>query len=77
MSVQTTRPKWHRLLLAVLDALLLNLALVTAIWLRFDGGVPAQWWDFYEHAAIWITPPLLLFGWLFGLYNRVWEYARG
>ncbi|MGI5819800.1 MAG: SDR family NAD(P)-dependent oxidoreductase [Armatimonadota bacterium] len=60
----------------VADAALLNIALVMAMWLRFDGDIPAMWWDFYRVSALWITPSLLIFGFAFGLYNRVWQYAR-
>jgi len=69
--------KWHRLLLPVVDAVLLNIALVLALWLRFEGGISPEWWQFYETAAIWLTPLLIVSSWAFGLYNRVWEYARG
>ncbi|MFO8080352.1 MAG: nucleoside-diphosphate sugar epimerase/dehydratase [Armatimonadota bacterium] len=76
MSESQSGIQWHRGLLLILDALLLNIAIVIAMWLRFDGQIPAVWWEFYRISALWITPALLLFGFAFGLYNRVWEYAR-
>jgi FlaA1/EpsC-like NDP-sugar epimerase len=77
VSTQKTGPKWHRLLLPVIDGALLNAAVIVALWLRFEGGIPSEWWLFYERTAVWLTPFLLISCWLFGLYNRVWEYARG
>ena len=63
-------------MLLVIDAILINLAVIVALLLRFEGAVPAEWWGFYGRAVIWLTPFLLLFNWTLGLYNRVWEYAR-
>ncbi len=76
MSEARKGTKWHRALVLVVDAALLNTALIIAMWLRFDGDIPATWWGFFRLSSLWITPPLLLFGFAFGLYNRVWQYAR-
>ena len=70
------RHKGHKVLLAAIDALLINLVLITALWLRFEGAVPDQWWTVYPHAVLWLTAPALLLNWTLGLYNRVWRYAR-
>ncbi len=69
--------RWHKLLLIAFDALLVNAALLISLWLRFEGVIPSVWWPFYESAAVWFTPLTLLACYAFGLYNRVWEYARG
>lgn len=66
---------WRRLLLAVIDAVIINGVIITALWLRFEGNVPVQWWGLYLHTTGWITPLMMIVCYAFGLYNRVWEYA--
>ncbi len=68
--------QWHRGLLLVLDAVLVAVAVAIAMWLRFEGQIPPIWWGFFSLSFLWITPALLVFGFIFGLYNRVWEFAR-
>ena len=75
--VETLRLRWHRLLLVAVDGLFVNAALFIALWLRLEGDVSPHWSEFHESAAIWLTPLTLFFCCSFGLYNRVWEYARG
>ncbi len=76
MSEARTGVRWHRALLVLLDALLINAAILMAIWLRFDGQIPPLWWEFFRIASLWLTPLMIVFGSLLGLYNRVWAYAR-
>ena len=66
---------WRRWLLAVMDAVIINVVIITALWLRFEGNVPVQWWGLYLHTTGWITPLMMIVCYAFGLYNRVWEYA--
>lgn len=66
---------WSRLLLAVIDAGIINLCLLAAFWLRFEGAIPPQYWRLYMHTAPWITPLFIATAYGFGLYNRIWEYA--
>ncbi|MGC9319568.1 MAG: polysaccharide biosynthesis protein, partial [Armatimonadota bacterium] len=68
--------KWHRLLLLLVDALIVNAVLLLSFWLRFEGSIPGVWWDFYVRVTIVLTPLMLVSSYLFGLNNRVWEYAR-
>ncbi|HCA47367.1 MAG TPA: polysaccharide biosynthesis protein [Armatimonadetes bacterium] len=68
--------QWHRALLLILDAALLAVAFIIAMWLRFEGHIPPVWWRFFTLSVLWIAPALLVFGFIFGLYNRVWEFAR-
>lgn len=76
MPQPARRWPWQKLLLLIVDAVLINAALLLALWLRFEGGIPAVWWEFQRQAALLLTPWVLLAGWVFGLYNRVWEFAR-
>lgn len=66
---------WLRLLLAVIDAVVINAAFVIALWLRFEGSIPGQWWSLYLGTTGWITPLVILSCYALGLYNRVWDYA--
>ena len=66
---------WMRVVLAVIDAVIINAVMVTALWLRFEGGISTQWWSVYLHATVWLTPLMVAILYGFGLYNRVWEYA--
>ncbi len=56
-------------------ALLLQVAYVLALLLRFEGAVPAQYWRGYLVVAPWFTG-LSLAGFFFaGLYHGLWRYA--
>ncbi len=63
------------ILLMVSDALLVILALWLALWLRFDGAVPAQYLESFRTAAMIFTVISLAIFYPFGLYNRLWQYA--
>lgn len=69
------RFNWSRCLLVLIDAIIINLCVVAAFWLRFEGRVPAEYWRLYLDTTAWITPLLLAIGMGFGLYRRIWEYA--
>lgn len=69
------RFNWFRLLLVAIDAIILNLCVIAAFWLRFDGQIPQEYWHLYADTALWLTPLFILFGIGFGIYNRIWEYA--
>ncbi len=66
---------WKRVLLSASDMVAINLSVAAALWLRFEGGVPAAYWEFYGYTAPYITVIVVLTFYGFGLYNRVWEYA--
>ncbi|GAH18409.1 unnamed protein product, partial [marine sediment metagenome] len=69
------RINWLRLLLAVMDAVVINAAFVVALWLRFEGSIPAEYGSLYLRTTGWITPLVILSCYALGLYNRVWDYA--
>ena len=63
------------LLLALGYTLLLQLAFAGSLLLRFEGTVPAVFWDGYLRAAPWYTG-LSLAGFLAaGLFHGLWRYA--
>lgn len=61
--------------LILIDAILVNLSMVIALWIRFDGRVPFPYnVNFIYNAPIATIIIVGLFI-LFGLYRRVWQYA--
>ncbi len=69
-----SRPKRMLILMAV-DAVLVNAALLLALWLRFDGAIPRQYIVSYQQLALVFTVVRLACFYAFGLYNRLWQYA--
>ncbi|MHB8125743.1 MAG: polysaccharide biosynthesis protein [Desulfitobacteriaceae bacterium] len=66
------------LLLMLIDALLINLAAFGSFYLRFerfDGSIPLEYYQTYYHTAIVATILYIVVFYLFGLYNRLWQYA--
>lgn len=68
------RSHW-RLLLVFIDALLVSMALYIALYLRFDGMIGAKYMLAYRQLLPFFTLVLLVSFYLFGLYNRLWQYA--
>ncbi|HHV56943.1 MAG TPA: polysaccharide biosynthesis protein [Firmicutes bacterium] len=63
------------LVLALADALVVNLALLCSLWLRFDGYIPLSFLRTGWRLAPWVTGIYLFSFYLFGLYRRLWRYA--
>ncbi len=62
-------------LLLVLDVVLLNVAFFAALWLRFEGNVPARFEEAYQGLVVPYTLIMIAVFAAFGLYNRLWKYA--
>jgi len=56
-------------------SLLLQLAYVSSLLLRFEGAVPAVFWHGYALAMPWFTLLSLLGFYAAGLYHGLWRYA--
>jgi len=62
-------------ILIIIDILLVNLALYTALLLRFDWQIPQTFLaSFRDFAAAFTTIQIVVF-YAFGLYKRLWQYA--
>ncbi len=61
--------------LLVVDAVLVNAALLLALWFRFDGVIPRQYLHSYRMLALVFTLVCLAVFYACGLYNRLWQYA--
>lgn len=70
--------KWCRLFgLVSIDALLVNMAMVISLFLRFADAerIPGTYLNAYYKLALLATLLYILIFYLFKLYNRVWSYA--
>lgn len=61
--------------LAIIDALLVTLALLAALWLRFDGAIPEQYITSSREMALPFAVSYVVSFYFFGLYRRLWQYA--
>src|SRR5665648_295785 len=61
--------------LMVIDIVLVNLAAFGSFYLRFEGNIPQVYFITYYHTAWAGTLIYLVIFSLFGLYNRLWQYA--
>ncbi len=66
---------WPRLALPLIDAAMFNACIIAALWLRFEGIIPAEYWSHYCRTALWVTAVLIAISYAVGLYNRIWEFA--
>ncbi len=61
--------------LMLVDLVLVNLAAFGSFYLRFEGDIPKEYFWTYYHSA-WAGTIIYLFIFtVFGLYNRLWQYA--
>ena len=67
--------RWKRRgLLVLLDAFLVNLAYLGALFIRFE-GFPPEHLNSYFQAMVLTTGIRLVINYFFGLYRRSWQYA--
>ena len=59
----------------LIDAMLINLAAFSSFYLRSEEGIPLDYYQTYYHTAIGGTVLFLAVFFVFGLYNRLWQYA--
>jgi FlaA1/EpsC-like NDP-sugar epimerase len=64
-----------KILLTVIDVFTVNLAYCGALFLRFDGAVPAEYASAYLYLAPAATLLTLLAYQYAGLYRKMWQYA--
>lgn len=62
-------------LLMLIDIILLSISLILALYLRFDGAIPENFVNsLYTYAPGFVAIAIIAF-YVFGLYNRIWQYA--
>src|SRR5690554_4920652 len=65
----------RKLAFPVADIISANLAIVGALFLRFEGDIPQQYLSAYFQYAIILTGLMLIIFISFGLYKNLWQYA--
>lgn len=67
--------RWgRRFFLVLIDAILVNLAYLGALYIRFE-GFPPEHLHFYFKGVFFTTLIHLVVNYVFGLYRRSWQYA--
>lgn len=74
-AIKSLKPNFRNIVLVIIDAILINLAVYSALLFRFDAHIPVKYID----AFITLSPIFTLLGLAFlmglNLYSRIWEYA--
>lgn len=74
-TIKSLKPNFRNIVLVIIDAILINLAVYSALLFRFDAHIPVKYID----AFITLSPIFTLLGLAFlmglNLYSRIWEYA--
>jgi len=68
-------PGLRKILLVLIDIILVNVAFIAALLIRFDGAVPKQYFTGYINLAALITVIYIVSYYIFGLYKKIWQYA--
>jgi len=67
--------RWKTLALNIIDSVLLNLAVIGAMLLRFDGQIPERFWNSWAMTAPFYTLGVLLLLYVSGVNRTLWRYA--
>ncbi len=67
--------KWPKIALVVIDIVIINLALYSALLIRFDGIIPVTYVQSYINSVLIYTAVHIFVFIFFGLYKQIWEYA--
>jgi FlaA1/EpsC-like NDP-sugar epimerase len=74
-AIKSLKPNFRNIVLVIIDAILINLAVYSALLFRFDAHIPVKYID----AFITLSPIFTFLGLAFlmglNLYSRIWEYA--
>jgi len=61
-------------LMAILDAAIINLSIYLSFYLRFDGFIPAHYFEKYANSWPEVTGICLVTFVIFNLYGRLWKF---
>ena len=67
--------KIRRYYLALFDIVVINIAVIFALALKYDFVIPKEQWTFYLSVAILLSGGKLVVFHMFSLYDSLWEYA--
>lgn len=65
----------RRMATMILDLILANLALYLALWLRFEGTIPGNYFDTYLVNGWLLSLLAICVFYTLGMYNNMWQYA--
>lgn len=65
----------RKLLLIIVDFILMNIAIITALLLRFDFHIPLQYENAYLNTFVFITLIQLIIYYIVGMYTSLWRNA--
>ena len=71
--LQSIRDKFK---LILIDAIILAIAPIFAVLLRFEGTLPAKELATVQSCIPWIVAASLAIFYFYGMYHRIWHYAR-
>jgi len=71
--LQSIRDKFK---LILIDAIILAIAPIFAVLLRFEGTLPAKELATVQNCIPWIVAASLAIFYFYGMYHRIWHYAR-
>ncbi len=66
---------YRKLILLLVDIILINMAALTALLLRFDLSIPKEYMQTYLQNGIFTTAVMIITFYIFDLYRSVWSYA--
>ncbi|TYZ29123.1 polysaccharide biosynthesis protein [Selenomonas caprae] len=62
--------------LILIDAIIFAIAPILAVMLRFEGTLPARELASIQGCIFWMVPICLVISYFYGMYHRIWHYAR-
>lgn len=65
-----------KLKLLLIDAIILAVMPIMAVLLRFEGEIPAAEFDIFRACLPWMVLISLAIFYFYGMYHRIWHYAR-
>lgn len=65
-----------KLKLILIDAIILAFAPIIALLLRFEGTIPAAEFATFQQCLPWMVLITLAIFYFYGMYHRIWHYAR-
>ncbi len=65
-----------KLKLLLIDAIILAIAPLAALLLRFEGVIPAAAFMTFRTSIFWMVVVSLAIFYFYGMYHRIWHYAR-
>ncbi len=65
----------RKLILLLIDIILINMAGLTALLLRFDFSIPNEYIQIYLRNGIFTTATMIIIFYIFNVYQSVWLYA--